>query len=98
MPGREIEPVTSFRGDVNVLVEKLTTVIIDPLLALLFAAGLLVFMWGVFQFLVGVSNESDEKEEGKKHMLWGVLGMFIMVAALAIIRIITSTFGLSLPR
>lgn len=98
MPGRDIEPITSFNGDVNVLVSRITTVIIDPLLALLFAAGLLVFLWGVVQFLIGVNEESDKKEEGKQHMLWGIIGMFIMVAALAIIRLVTSTFGLSIPR
>ncbi len=95
---RDIEPITSFNGDVNVLVQKITTVIIDPLLALLFAAALLIFLWGVVQFLGGVNAESDAKEEGKQHMLWGIIGMFIMVAALAIIRLVTSTFGLTIPK
>lgn len=95
---RDIEPITSFNGDVNVLVARLTAVIIDPLIALLFAAGLLVFLWGVVQFLGGLGGEEEKKEEGKQHMLWGIIGMFIMVAALTIIRLVTSTFGISIPR
>ena len=90
--------ITSFSGDVNVLVSRINAVIIDPLLALLFAAGLVVFLWGIVEFLMGVSAGSEKKDDGKQHMLWGIVGMFIMVAAAAIIRIITNTFGFELGR
>jgi len=50
------------------------------------------------EFLFGVSQGSDKKEDGKQHMLWGVIGMFIMVAAMAIIRLILNTFGLDIPQ
>jgi hypothetical protein len=89
---------SSFNGDVNVLVGRINAVIIDPLLALLFAAGLVVFLWGLVQFLMGLSAGSEKTEEGKQHMLWGIVGMFIMVAAAAIIRIITNTFGFETGR
>lgn len=89
--------ITSFGGDVNVLVGRINAVIIDPLLALLFAAGLLVFLWGLLEFLMGVSAGSEKKDDGKRHMLWGIIGMFIMVASAAIIRIIMNTFGFESP-
>jgi len=96
--GNNIPVVTSFGGDVDVLVQNINTLIINPLLALLFAVGLLVFLWGMVEFLFGVSQGSDKKEDGKQHMLWGVIGMFIMVAAMAIIRLILNTFGLDIPQ
>ena len=34
-------------------VNKFTSVIINPILALMFAAGLVVFVWGVIEFLAG---------------------------------------------
>ena len=71
----------------------LSTVIINPLLALIFALGLLVFVWGIVEFMWGMSTEAGKKDEGKKHMLWGLVGMFVMVAAYAIIKIIASTLG-----
>lgn len=89
--------VTSFNGSVSVLVERINAVIIDPLLALIFAAGLVVFLWGTVEFLWGISAGSEKKDDGKRHMLWGVIGMFIMVASTAIIRIIMNTFGLTNP-
>lgn len=72
----------------------LTSVIINPILALIFAAGLLVFIWGVVQFMFGLSSEaSEEKEAGKRHMLWGIVGMFIMAGAYSLIKILANTIG-----
>ncbi|TSC69603.1 MAG: hypothetical protein G01um101456_90 [Parcubacteria group bacterium Gr01-1014_56] len=79
------------------LANKLSTVIINPILALIFAAGLLVFIWGVVEFMWGLSNETGKKEEGKQHMLWGLIGMVIMVAAYSILTIVANTLNVSLP-
>lgn len=80
-------------GNVDALVSKVTVAIINPILALLFAAGLLVFMWGIVQFLIGLSGDSESKDDGKRHMLWGVIGMFVMVAAVAIVNLVASSIG-----
>ena len=73
------------------IVNSLTQAIIYPLIMLLFAVALLVFFWGVIEFLLAlnVSGESS-KEEGKRHMLWGLVGMFIIVSAGTIIGFIAS--------
>ena len=78
------------------LLNKLNKVIINPLIVLLFAIGTLMFFWGVFQF---VSNAEGEKgrEEGKRNMIWGLVGMFIMVSVYGIIRVILDTFGIDAP-
>lgn len=76
---------------------KLTELVLQPIAALLFALGLLLFAWGVIEFLVGLNTESDKKEQGKKHMLWGLVGMFVMFGAYEIMqllaKIICSQFG-----
>lgn len=70
----------------------LTRVIINPLIALLFTIGLLVFMWGVVEFLLSLNElTKTDKATGKRHMLYGILGMFIMVAAYAIVQLIGNT-------
>jgi hypothetical protein len=72
-------------------------VIINPILALLFAVGLLVFVWGVVEFIWGLGREASNKEQGKQHMMWGLVGMFIMVAAWAILKFIANSINVSLP-
>jgi hypothetical protein len=69
----------------------IVTNIVDPLMALLFAIGLLLFVWGLVEFLWNY-NKGETQNEGKKHMFWGVIGMFIMVGAYGIIQYIIQFF------
>ncbi|MEK7128813.1 MAG: hypothetical protein AAB471_01140 [Patescibacteria group bacterium] len=78
---------------------RVSQYILNPLIGLVFAAAMVYFLWGVFDFIRNNENDTD-REEGKKHMLWGIIGMFIMVAVYGIIGIITGTFApdVRLPR
>lgn len=76
---------------------RIYSAIVDPLVALLFAVGLLLFVWGVLEFMFFQRGDKGEyKSKGREHMLWGVIGMAIMLAAWGIIRIVAGTFGLPL--
>ena len=85
-----LEPIQQLAGDIG-------RVIINPLLALIFGAGLLVFTWGLAQYLYALNVKGEQDQDGKKHMLWGIVGMFIMAAAFTIIRIIANTINAPLP-
>ncbi len=44
--------------------------------------------------MAGLSSDTGEKKEaGKQHMLWGIIGMFIMIAAYSILTIVANTLG-----
>jgi hypothetical protein len=75
------------------LVNAFANVIINPILALLFAGGVLVFVFGVVEYLYNFNIKQDEsaRESGMRHMLWGLIGMFVMAAAVAIINVIANT-------
>lgn len=85
-----VEAANSFVGKVN-------EVILFPLISLLLGVALLVFLWGVFQFVANAESE-DARSTGKKHMLFGIIGIVIMVSALAILQIAANTFGVSVPQ
>ena len=72
---------------------KFAALIINPLILLLFSAGLLVFIFGLVEFLAGLQGWGERKDDGKRHMLWGVVGMFIMASAWAILQLIARTVG-----
>ena len=55
--------------------------------------AILVFFWGIFQFIGNAASE-DARDKGKKNIMWGIAGMFIMVAAYGIIKLILGTFGI----
>jgi hypothetical protein len=76
------------------IVQRLTDLIINPLILLVFALGFFYFMWGLVVFLWN-SKEGEIATDGKQHMLWGIVGMFIMVSVYGIITLITGTFGIN---
>ena len=76
------------------LLHKINEFILNPIIGLLFAVALIVFLWGMVQSIF-LADSDVAREEGRRHMLWGVFGMFIMFAVFAIMRIIVNTFGIT---
>jgi len=78
---------------VNSLFQKIFTNIIDPAIYLIAALAVVYFLWGMFTFIQNADNP-EKRKDGYMHMLWGIIGLFIMVSAKGIINIILKTMGL----
>ncbi len=76
------------------LIAKVEQIILFPLIALMIGVAMLIFMWGAYQFVVNAENDSS-RTDGKRHMLYGIIGFVVMFSALAILRIAAATFGIS---
>ncbi|OHB10711.1 MAG: hypothetical protein A3G05_00980 [Candidatus Zambryskibacteria bacterium RIFCSPLOWO2_12_FULL_45_14] len=76
------------------LLNKINQFILNPLILLAFAVALLVFFWGIFQFIASQTADT-KREEGKRKIFWGLFGMFIMFSAYGLIRLVLGTFGIS---
>lgn len=76
---------------VEQLVAKFVTIIVNPILLFLFAIALLVFMWGLVDYLYHLNVKGEVSDEGKQHMLWGIIGMFIMSSAYALVVLLGNT-------
>lgn len=74
------------------ILQNFQVYIIDPAIVLIFTAGLLVFIFGLTQFMWHLKDGSGH-DEGVQHMLWGVIGMFIMVSVAGIIALINDFVG-----
>ncbi len=72
-------------GDaVDKALSPIFSIIVVPLLELLFAVATVVFVYGVIQVVLNqVDTEAHEK--GRKSMLYGIIGLFIMLSAWGII-------------
>jgi hypothetical protein len=60
--------------------------------ALGWAVALAVFMWGVVTF---IAKSGDDKEivAGRKRMVWGVIGMFLLLTVWGVVYILSVIFG-----
>jgi heme/copper-type cytochrome/quinol oxidase subunit 2 len=73
--------------------EKLNDIILFPLIALMMAVAIVVFLYGCFEYVIYADNQSA-RDTGRQHIMWGIVGLLIMVSAYAILRIAVGTFGL----
>ena len=76
--------------------ERATTIIgrfgdqvINPILWLLVAAGLVYFFWNIVRMIYKYDDETA-LEEGKRNLIWGAIGVAIMVSAIGLINFIKS--------
>jgi len=75
-------------------VGKLNETIINPLIFLLFALAALYLVVGLLMFVANASNE-EARSKGKRHIVYALIGIFIMLGATAIIKLVLATFGIS---
>jgi TRAP-type C4-dicarboxylate transport system permease small subunit len=66
--------------------------IINPIIILLFAVAIVVFLYGVFEYAKNADNQ-ESRATGSRHILFGLIGLFIMVSVFGIINIIVNTIG-----
>jgi len=86
-------PLVSFADEVDTFIANVSREILNPIVSLLFVLALLFFTWGVFKFVAN-PDEPAERETGKQNMIWGVVGMFIMVGAYGLIWFLRQSLGI----
>ncbi|MBP6926020.1 MAG: NADH-quinone oxidoreductase subunit J, partial [Candidatus Pacebacteria bacterium] len=84
----------TLEGNVANFMDRAFTVLVQPFLGLMFAVALVLFLYGVMIFIANTDKSSEDSNNGKKHMLWGIVGMFIMISVFGIMRLILNTFNI----
>jgi hypothetical protein len=74
------------------IVQKLFALVINPLVQLIFAGAVFYFLWGVFKY-IRAADDPSERAQGGRHIIWSVVGIFIMISVWGIISIIKRTIG-----
>lgn len=69
--------------------QKINDAVLQPIVTLLMALAVAYFLYGVMKFVKDQSSE-EAQGEGKKHMMWGVIGLAIMVSVWGILNFINS--------
>ncbi|HEY4480390.1 MAG TPA: hypothetical protein VJB58_02895 [Candidatus Paceibacterota bacterium] len=62
------------------------------LIPLLGAIAFLMFIWGVARFIRAAGNEKELKDS-KNLLVWGVVGMFVLITIWGIVSFLRSEFG-----
>jgi hypothetical protein len=95
-------------GSVTLLIYKISYYILNPLIKLGFIVALAYFFWSIIAYIrdrnaghIWDSSVFDEKgkrtTQGADNIMYGLLGLFIMSSAFAILALIKNILGLNFP-
>lgn len=75
------------------LVDNIIKNIINPIILVLMGLALAVFIWGVIEFIAKSGEDTDAVVTGKRHMIYGIIGLAIMVSVFGIMNLICNFIG-----
>lgn len=75
------------------LLERINTYVVDPIIAVIFTLGLLLFFVGIVEYLWEIKDGKTDGD-GRQHLIYGLVGMLVMVSVYGIINMIINTFEL----
>src|SRR3989344_5128692 len=66
---------------------------LNSVMPLIVGLAFLYFLWGVYTYVVRSASEED-KEKSRNTIIYGVIGLFVMLAAWGLVNVLISTFSL----
>lgn len=66
--------------------------LIKTVVPLLFSIATVAFIWGIIQYFLNPDNE-EKRKTGKSYMLWGIIGLFVMLSMWGLVGVLSNTFG-----
>lgn len=77
------------------MINTFTTTVVKALGSLFIALGVVAFFYGMVEFIWAQRDGNGEKaKKSKSFMVWGLVGVFVMVSVWGIIKYFQTIFGL----
>ncbi|MFT6361172.1 MAG: hypothetical protein ACJAV6_000347 [Candidatus Paceibacteria bacterium] len=76
------------------LMGRINDNVINPIIIILFTAAFALFTIGLYN-LFGSNDNTEGLEKGKRHLVWGIVGMAIMVSVFGIMKFVTGSLGIT---
>ena len=70
------------------LIFNIKEYILNPIIGFMFAVAVVMFIYGIVEYIWSADNE-EKVEVGKKHMIWGIVGMFVMIGVYGILNVLS---------
>ena|SRR3989344_6606376 len=87
---------SAFQSDkrLGTLFNYVTCTISNTVIPLIFAIAVVIFIWGVVQFILN-SDEEAKRAKGKQFMIWGIIALTVMIGMWGLVGILGNTFDIS---
>ncbi|MCE9585039.1 pilin [Candidatus Nomurabacteria bacterium] len=78
-------------GTLDALLCKIGS-LLNSIVPVLIALGVVYFIWGVVSYVI--SDDEEAKKAGKDRMIYGIIGLAVIVSVWGLVSILKNTFGL----
>lgn len=87
--------VTTCSGGVNTVTDVICVVgnILNKIIPVIIVLGVLYFVWGVVTYVI--SGDEEAKSAGRDRMIYGIIGLVVIVGMWGLVRIVSQTFNLN---
>ncbi len=72
--------------------EQVMSEILSPLYGLVVGVAVVYFLYGAVMFIVELRNP-EKKNNGKQHLLWGLVGLFIILSVGGLLKFLNELFN-----
>lgn len=66
--------------------------VINGVIPIIIGLAVLVFLYGVFKYVI--SNGEDDKAAGRNFMVWGIIGLFVMISVWGLVNLLGDSLNL----
>ncbi len=74
------------------VLENVVSYILSPLYELVVVCTVIYFLYGVLVFMAN-GDDAEKKNQGKQHMLYGTIGLFIILSVGGILKVFNDVFS-----
>ena len=67
--------------------------ILNTVIPVIIVLGVVYFVWGVVSYVI--ASEEEAKTAGRNRMIYGIIGLVVIVSMWGLVAIVTKTFGLN---
>ncbi|KKT56395.1 MAG: hypothetical protein UW81_C0017G0028 [Candidatus Giovannonibacteria bacterium GW2011_GWC2_44_9] len=86
-----LAPLFAYAANVTDILQQ-TEIILNRIIPILMIIATIVFLWGVIRYITA-SGEEEKLAEGRRFIVFGLIGLFVMVAIWGVVRALVSQFG-----
>ncbi|MFA5778283.1 MAG: pilin [Candidatus Paceibacterota bacterium] len=66
--------------------------LLNAVVPILIALGVVYFIWGVVTYVI--SSDEEAKKAGRNRIIYGIIGLAVIVGLWGLVRILQNTFGI----
>lgn len=85
-------PVAAFAADITSALLNVKR-IMDLFIPIFITLGLLYFLYGLTEYIL--ASEEGGKAEGRNRIIYGIVGLFVMVTVWGLVNVVATTFGVT---